>query len=43
MTAAMCLLVLQQVALDAGLEIQSDPKGLKLAGATTPSVSPAPT
>jgi Protein of unknown function (DUF3421) len=33
MTADMCLQVLQQAALDAGLQIQSDPKGLKLAGA----------
>jgi Protein of unknown function (DUF3421) len=32
-SAAMCLQVLQQAALDAGLQIQSDPKGLKLAGA----------
>jgi len=33
MTAAMCLQVLQQAALDAGLQIQSDPQGLRLAGA----------
>ena len=33
LTAAGCLQVLQQAALDAGLQIQSDPKGLKLAGA----------
>jgi hypothetical protein len=32
MTTAMCLQVLQQAALDAGLQIQSDPQGLKLAG-----------
>jgi hypothetical protein len=31
--AAGCLQVLQQAALDAGLQIQSDPNGLKLAGA----------
>jgi len=34
MAADMCLQLLQQAALDAGLQIQSDPKGLKLAGAT---------
>lgn len=32
MTAAACLEVLQQAAFEAGLQIQSDPKGLKLAG-----------
>jgi len=32
-TAAACLQALQQAALDAGLQIQSDPQGLKLAGA----------
>jgi Protein of unknown function (DUF3421) len=31
-TVALCLQVLQQAALDAGLQIQTDPKGLKLAG-----------
>jgi hypothetical protein len=33
LTAAQCLTVLQQAALDAGLQIQSDPNGLKLVGA----------
>jgi hypothetical protein len=31
-SADQCLAVLQQAALDAGLQIQTDPKGLKLAG-----------
>src|SRR5579871_3106169 len=31
-TAEACMQVLQQTALDAGVQIQSDPKGLKLAG-----------
>jgi hypothetical protein len=32
MTAQQCLAVLQQAALDAGLQIQTDPAGLKLVG-----------
>lgn len=32
LTADQCLTILQQAALDAGLQIQTDPKGLKLAG-----------
>lgn len=35
MTADMCLQVLQQAAFDVGLQIQSDPKGLKLGGANS--------
>jgi hypothetical protein len=32
LSADQCVTVLQQAALDAGLQIQTDPKGLKLAG-----------